>query len=111
MGVLAGFTYLLPDFNKFSTTHFVAYGYDVNNHLLAEHAVLAAFSAGAIVAGTAGNTSFTNIEKVVTGDFNASEGSDPYKALFGTASTGPSPLIDSLRIAGAVTRARFERGR
>jgi hypothetical protein len=41
LGVLAGFTYLLPDFNDFSTTHFVAYGYDVNNHLLAEHAVLA----------------------------------------------------------------------
>jgi hypothetical protein len=40
LGILAGFTYLLPDFNKFSTTHFVAYGYDVNNDLLAEHAVL-----------------------------------------------------------------------
>lgn len=41
LGLLAGVTYLLPNFNDFSTIHFVAYGYDVNNDLLAEHAVLA----------------------------------------------------------------------
>ncbi|MGV3486274.1 MAG: endonuclease/exonuclease/phosphatase family protein [Planctomycetaceae bacterium] len=34
---------------------------------------------------------------VVTGDFNAAEGSDPYKTLFARAADGPPPLVDSLR--------------
>lgn len=36
---------------------------------------------------------------VVTGDFNAGEGSDPYEALFGWRGTEASPVVDSLRAA------------
>jgi len=36
---------------------------------------------------------------IVTGDFNAGEGSAPYKALFGTTDDQPSPLVDSYRTA------------
>lgn len=35
---------------------------------------------------------------VVTGDFNAAEGSDPYQTLFGMSDDKPSPLVDSLRV-------------
>lgn len=35
---------------------------------------------------------------IVTGDFNAGEGSDPYKALF-AAGDKPSPLVDTFRVA------------
>ncbi|HEY1189898.1 MAG TPA: endonuclease/exonuclease/phosphatase family protein, partial [Gemmata sp.] len=34
---------------------------------------------------------------VVTGDFNAGEGSGPYTALFGPADQKPSPLVDTFR--------------
>ena len=34
---------------------------------------------------------------IVTGDFNAAEGSDPYKALFGPNDDQTSPLVDSYR--------------
>lgn len=36
---------------------------------------------------------------VVTGDFNAGEGSEPYQALFGPVDTHDSPLIDTFRVA------------
>jgi endonuclease/exonuclease/phosphatase family metal-dependent hydrolase len=36
---------------------------------------------------------------IVTGDFNAGEGSDPYQALFGAIDKQPSPLVDCYRIA------------
>lgn len=36
---------------------------------------------------------------VVTGDFNAREGSDPYQALVGPLEGKPSPLVDTLRAA------------
>jgi endonuclease/exonuclease/phosphatase family metal-dependent hydrolase len=36
---------------------------------------------------------------VVTGDFNAGEGSAPYQALFGPGEGGPSPLLDAYRAA------------
>ncbi|HEX4612713.1 MAG TPA: endonuclease/exonuclease/phosphatase family protein [Urbifossiella sp.] len=36
---------------------------------------------------------------VVTGDFNAGEGSDPYAALFGPAADRPGPLVDTFRVA------------
>ncbi len=39
---------------------------------------------------------------VVTGDFNAGEGSDPYTALFGPAGDRPSPLADTFRLAHPV---------
>jgi endonuclease/exonuclease/phosphatase family metal-dependent hydrolase len=38
---------------------------------------------------------------VVTGDFNAGEGSGPYAAIFG----GPSPLVDAYRVLHPVRRA------
>jgi endonuclease/exonuclease/phosphatase family metal-dependent hydrolase len=40
---------------------------------------------------------------ILTGDFNASEGSPPYKALFDALDDQPSPVIDSYR---AVHRER-----
>ena len=36
---------------------------------------------------------------VVTGDFNAEEGGDPYVALFAKDEHGDSPLVDTFRIA------------
>lgn len=36
---------------------------------------------------------------IVTGDFNAGEGSDPYAAMFGARENEESPLVDSLRVA------------
>jgi endonuclease/exonuclease/phosphatase family metal-dependent hydrolase len=36
---------------------------------------------------------------IVTGDFNAGEGSEPYRALFAPEASGPSPLGDTYRIA------------
>ncbi len=36
---------------------------------------------------------------VVTGDFNAGEGSDPYKALFAARGGDESPVVDSYRVA------------
>lgn len=36
---------------------------------------------------------------VVTGDFNAGEGSDPYRALFAEAEGKPSPVVDTFRVA------------
>jgi endonuclease/exonuclease/phosphatase family metal-dependent hydrolase len=36
---------------------------------------------------------------IVTGDFNAGEGSEPYQALFGAGDGGPSPLGDTYRTA------------
>lgn len=36
---------------------------------------------------------------VVTGDFNAGEGTDPYTALFADAAGKPSPVVDSFRVA------------
>ncbi len=44
---------------------------------------------------------------VATGDFNAGEGSDPYKALFGPRGTDESPVVDSYRAAHP-TRAAGE---
>lgn len=35
---------------------------------------------------------------VVTGDFNAGEGSEPYQTLFSDVDSKPSPLVDSLRV-------------
>jgi endonuclease/exonuclease/phosphatase family metal-dependent hydrolase len=35
---------------------------------------------------------------IVTGDFNAGEGSEPYKALFGEVENVTSPVIDTLRV-------------
>ena len=35
---------------------------------------------------------------VVTGDFNAGEGSEPYKALFGETVNASSPVVDTLRV-------------
>lgn len=35
---------------------------------------------------------------IVTGDFNAGEGSEPYTTFFGDAGGKPSPLIDSFRV-------------
>jgi glycerophosphoryl diester phosphodiesterase/endonuclease/exonuclease/phosphatase family metal-dependent hydrolase len=35
---------------------------------------------------------------VVTGDFNAGEGSGPYTALFGPADERPSPFVDTFRV-------------
>lgn len=35
---------------------------------------------------------------VVTGDFNAGEGSEPYKALFGAEGETPSAVVDTLRV-------------
>ncbi len=40
-----------------------------------------------------------NCSVIVTGDFNAGEGSDPYKALFDPSDGQPSPLRDTYRIA------------
>jgi len=34
---------------------------------------------------------------VLTGDFNAGDGSDPYRALFETAADVPSPVVDAFR--------------
>jgi endonuclease/exonuclease/phosphatase family metal-dependent hydrolase len=34
---------------------------------------------------------------IVTGDFNAGEGSDPYRALFGSPDDVPSPVVDTYR--------------
>jgi endonuclease/exonuclease/phosphatase family metal-dependent hydrolase len=34
---------------------------------------------------------------IVTGDFNAGEGSDPYRALFGSQDDVPSPVVDTYR--------------
>ena len=34
---------------------------------------------------------------IVTGDFNAAEGSEPYRALFGQFEDQPSPVVDTLR--------------
>jgi endonuclease/exonuclease/phosphatase family metal-dependent hydrolase len=39
---------------------------------------------------------------VVTGDFNAGEGSGPYTALFGDAEGQPSPVVDTFRVAHPV---------
>ena len=36
---------------------------------------------------------------ILTGDFNAGEGSDPYKAMFDMSGDAPSPVLDSLRVA------------
>lgn len=36
---------------------------------------------------------------IVTGDFNAGEGSDPYKALFGKSADADSPVVDAFRVA------------
>jgi endonuclease/exonuclease/phosphatase family metal-dependent hydrolase/pectate lyase len=36
---------------------------------------------------------------VVTGDFNAGEGSGPYQSLFGVAGETPSPIVDTFRVA------------
>lgn len=36
---------------------------------------------------------------IVTGDFNAGEGSGPYKALFGPGGKDESPVLDSYRVA------------
>lgn len=36
---------------------------------------------------------------IVTGDFNAGEGSEPYRALFAPNNDGPSPLSDTYRVA------------
>ena len=36
---------------------------------------------------------------ILTGDFNAGEGSDPYQALFGEAAGAASPVLDSFRHA------------
>lgn len=44
---------------------------------------------------------------IVTGDFNAGEGSDPYRALFDASEGQPSPLRDVYRIAH-LTRATNE---
>lgn len=44
---------------------------------------------------------------VVTGDFNAGEGSDPYSALFGDSDSKPSPVVDTLRVHRP-TRAKDE---
>jgi endonuclease/exonuclease/phosphatase family metal-dependent hydrolase len=44
---------------------------------------------------------------IVTGDFNSGEGSDPYRALFGTNEGEESPVLDSLRVAQP-TRAENE---
>lgn len=39
---------------------------------------------------------------IMTGDFNAGEGSDPYAALFGSQDETRSPLVDSYRVAHPV---------
>lgn len=36
---------------------------------------------------------------ILTGDFNAAEGSAPYRALFGVEQGDPSPLVDTYRVA------------
>jgi endonuclease/exonuclease/phosphatase family metal-dependent hydrolase len=36
---------------------------------------------------------------IVTGDFNAAEGSEPYRALFGKVGEKPSPVVDTYRLA------------
>ncbi len=36
---------------------------------------------------------------IVTGDFNAAEGSEPYRALFGPIEDQPSPVVDAFRTA------------
>lgn len=36
---------------------------------------------------------------IVTGDFNAAEGSEPYRALFGQIEDQPSPVVDPFRTA------------
>lgn len=36
---------------------------------------------------------------IVTGDFNAGEGSEPYQAMFGLRGNDESPVVDSLRVA------------
>ena len=36
---------------------------------------------------------------IVAGDFNAGEGSGPYKSLFGPGEDAPSPVVDSFRVA------------
>ncbi|HPM79263.1 MAG TPA: endonuclease/exonuclease/phosphatase family protein [Candidatus Anammoximicrobium sp.] len=36
---------------------------------------------------------------IVTGDFNAAEGSEPYRALFGSIEDQPSPVVDAFRTA------------
>ena len=35
---------------------------------------------------------------IVTGDFNAAEGSQPYQLLFGDTDGNPSPIVDSFRV-------------
>lgn len=41
----------------------------------------------------------TGCSVVVTGDFNAGEGSEPYRALFGRIGADESPLVDAYRMA------------
>ena len=36
---------------------------------------------------------------IVTGDFNAGEGSEPYKSLFGPDGNRPTPVMDTFRVA------------
>lgn len=36
---------------------------------------------------------------IVTGDFNAAEGSEPYRALFGKEGDKPPPVVDTYRVA------------
>jgi endonuclease/exonuclease/phosphatase family metal-dependent hydrolase len=44
---------------------------------------------------------------ILTGDFNAGEGSEPYKAMFGLRETEESPIVDSYRV-GHPERAEKE---
>ncbi len=44
---------------------------------------------------------------IVTGDFNAPEGSEPYVAMFGARGNAASPVVDTLRVAHP-TRAEDE---
>ncbi len=41
----------------------------------------------------------TGCSLVVTGDFNAAEGSEPYQAVFGKLGERESPLVDAFRVA------------
>ena len=41
----------------------------------------------------------TDCSLIVTGDFNAGEGSEPYKAMFGLRGNDESPVLDSYRLA------------
>ncbi len=42
---------------------------------------------------------FSDADIIVTGDFNAGEGSAPYVAMFGTIDGQESPLVDTYRVA------------